>query len=896
VDDLLAASGGGALVLAGEPGIGKTSLLAVARQRAQQAGFRVLAAVGSQAAVDLPFRGLRDLLVGLLDRAERLPDVQREALLTALGEQRGSAAQPFLVALATLDLLVEAAAEAPLLLCLDDMQWLDQPSADALAFVARRLGYDPIVMLATWRTHAGERPLPADLPRLDLGGLDESDARAVVREKLTAPDAVAEEQTLLAACGNPLALVELSAVRGAAGTSGEDTSANGPPLTERLESAFVGRLRDLPAATRDAVLIAAVDPIGDLAEILAAASRLGGHQVTADDLERAAQTGLVRYDEQQVGFRHPLVRSGVLQAVRPERLRAAHAALADLLRGDPYRRTWHRALALDAPDEQVAAQLEEEHRIPMLRGSVLAAIQMLERAAALSPRSADAGRRLMLAAELAFGLGNTGAVRRLLAAVDRTELPELEQARMRWLEEIFEDGVPGDPAPVLSLCAAAERSAAADDRSLALNLVLGAALRSFWADPGEQVRARVVAVTRTLDGSQDDPRYVAAIAIADPVREAAAVRRLLVDALETPSPNADPAGLRLLGMAAHAVGEQALTAEFMDRAEQRLRAQGRLGLLPHVLAIQIQARLDLGDWRRAAQAAEEGHRLAVDTGQPVWTAGSLVGDARVAAMHGDADTALATVAEVEVLCRPRGVVDLLACAQLVRGIALCTQERFEEAFEALILVFDFEGPCGHQRESFGAVALLAVAAVRSDRRAQARAVLEAAERGYGPDPATLVRTNLHYAHALLAEDEDAGPFFERAFAEDLSRWPWPRARLELAYGSWLRRRRRDSESRAPLRAALSTFEVIGARLWADQARAELRASGERDLGRAANAVSDLSPQELQIAQLAASGLSNRQIGEQLFLSPRTIGSHLYRIFPKLGVTSRVQLAAVLEGM
>ncbi|MEV5150256.1 AAA family ATPase [Streptomyces sp. NPDC052727] len=894
----LLSAGGGALVLAGEPGIGKTSLLSAAQRQAEQSGFTVLTVAGSEASAEVPFQGLYQLFAGSLDRVADLPVAQSRALLTALGLRKGPAPQPFLVALATLDLLAEAAAEAPVLVCVDDLQWVDQPSADALAFVARRLGYDPVVLLATSRTHAGERPAPADLARLDLGRLTESDAAALLRRVRADLDPAARGRILAGAEGNPLALVELSTAWPAAApdalAQGSTAPSAGLTLTGRLERAFVGRLRDLPRTTRDAVLVAAVDSGDELAEILAAASLLNGRRLTTDALEPAAGAGLIRFDDMRVRFRHPLVRSGVLQAATPHRLRSAHEALARLLTDDPYRATWHHALALDAPDEVVAARLETNHLLALQRGSALTAIQMLERAAELSPDPADAARRLLLAAEHGFGLGRADLVRRLLGTAAREDLPELERARMTWLEEIFEDGVPGDPAPVLALCAVAERSASAGDVSLALNLLLGAALRCWWAEPGRDARSRVVAVTRGLPGAEGDPRYVAAIAVADPIRQAAEVRRLLVRAGQDAELTAEADNLRLLGMAGHAVGETALAADYLDRAEARLRAQGRLGLLPHVLGMQVQVRLDVGDWLLAAQAAEEGHRLAVDTGQPIWSAGTLVGDAKVAALRGDSGTALRLADEVEEQLLPKGIDDLLACAQLVRGIALLVEGRAEESYAALADLFDTSGPYWNQRESFGGVGFLADAAARVGRRAEAREILAGARRGWGDCPAALLQINLQYADAVLAEEDEAQEAFQRALAADLVRWPWPRARLDLAYGSWLRRRRRGTESRSPLRAALAVFEVIGARPWAESARAELRAAGQRPPAAPQRDVEQLTPQELQIARLAADGLSNRQIAEQLYLSPRTVGSHLYRIFPKLGITARAQLAEALK--
>ncbi|WP_406841521.1 ATP-binding protein (plasmid) [Streptomyces sp. AHU1] len=899
MSDLLTSQGGGALVLGGEPGIGKTSLLMAADHMASESGYRVLAVSGSETSVDTPFHGLQQLLSEALDAVDALPSAQSRALLTALGLRKDVAPQPFLVALAVLNLLAERAAEQPLLICIDDLQWVDQASAEALAFVARRLGHDPIVLLATSRTHSGERPVPAGLPRVDLTALKQEDATALLH-KLRGDLPTAVKNTILQlAQGNPLALVEVGSAWTGSGSQQQSKRSDlddGIPLTSRLERAFFGRLRDLPGLAQDLVLIAAVNSGDQLAEILAGATTLSRQSVTADDLQPAVTAGLVQLDNFRVRFRHPLVRSGILQAVGRERLFAAHRALAQLLETDTMRATWHEALALDTPDEDVAARLEANHLQAIQRGSSLTAIQMLRRAAELSPESADAGRRLLLAAEQGFGLGRADLVRRLLDAAAREDLRQLQRARMRWLEEIFEDGVPGDPIPVFELCALAERSAEAGEFSLALNLLQGAALRCWWAYTGEEARERVVSVTRSLRDSAKDPRYVAAIAVASPVREGATVREIVLEALQDVELNVDADGLLLLGQAAHAVGEQAFAAEFLDRAETRLRSQGRLGLLPHVLGMQVQVRLDLGDWRMAAQAAAEGHRLALDTGQPIWSVGTLVGDAKVAVFQGDTAEALRLADEVEAQVGPKGMNDLLACAELVRGIALLLNDRAEESYDVLQSLFDKDSPFWDDRESYGAIGFLADAAVRSGRIDEARPLLRSIQQRYEDSQAALLRINQEYAEAVLADDACAEELYQRALRRDLARWPWPRARLELAYGSWLRRRRRGTEWRAPLRAAAASFEAIGAVPWLQIAREELRAAGERMSTNTQQRITavELTDQEMQIARLAAEGLSNRQIGELLYLSPRTVGSHLYRLFPKLGVTARSQLAEMLK--
>jgi len=446
------------------------------------------------------------------------------------------------------------------------------------------------------------------------------------------------------------------------------------------------------------------------------------------------------------------------------------------------------------------------------------------------------------------------------------------------------------------LCGIAAESAAAGDTDLALNLLLGAALRCWWADTGPAARARVAEVTESLGQAAADPRYVAALAVAEPVlRGRQALEILDAVVIENVS---DPAAMWLLGMAAHAVGAPVHAVDLFGRAETRLRQQGRLGLLSQVLVMQSIDHLELGDWDRALASLEEGRQLAQETGQPIWDTGSLSVRCLVLGLRGQADETLAMAAEVERAAGGRRLGDLLACVQVARGYALINLGEYSQAYDELRRAFDPDDPAFHATERFHGVMYLAEAALHAGRAHDARAVVAALEADATVTPSSTLHLHLCYARAVLAEDDAAEDLFTAALGADLVRWPWLRARIELAYGSWLRRQRRGAQARQPLRSALTAFDIIGAARWAEQARGELRASGERT-GPAAPgqpdpsahaALSVLSAQELQIARLAAEGLSNREIGERLYLSPRTVGSHLYRIFPKLDVTSRTQLA------
>jgi len=883
---------GAAIVVRGEAGIGKSALLGAATDHARGAGHRVLRATGTEAEARLPFAGLHQLLGPFLDDADKLPALQRRALASAFGAEDAPPPEPFLIALAALNLLTEVSARRPTTVLVDDIQWLDRPSHEVLAFLALRIGSDPIVVIAAIREgHTGPFAV-VDLPELRLGGLDERAARELL--EVTAADLSADDRTRIMrqAGGNPLALVELPATWRSAREPIVEPVLVFVPLSARLEEAFGGRIEELPAPTRDALLIAAVDHEGVVPEILAASSSLSGRSVPVGVLDAAAAAGLIRYDEVSLSFRHPLVRSAVLQTESVRRRLAANAALAEVLADQPYRRTWHRAAAIVGPDDEVADELDAHHVTSMRRGSVAAAISALERSAQLTTDSARRGRRLLLAAEHAFGLGRADLVDRLLALADGNALSELDRARRELLREIFHDGVPGDAARVFELCDIARRSARAGDDDLALNLLLGAALRCWWADTGPTARAHVVAVAEGLDGVEGDPRYIATLALAETVQRSARVTQLLAKvAVDSVT---DPDALRLLGMAAMAIGSPVASLDFLDRAEARLREHGRLGLLSHVLNMGQVNRIELGDWEQAELAAAEGGQLAHETGQLIWNIGTLAYRAVTAALCGDNETAQRLADEAEETADERRLNCVLSVVQRARGTGWLTAGEYGRAYESLRRLFDPGDPCHHSTASFHGVMDLAEASVHAGRRDDARSVIAGLEELTSCSSSTTLRVQLSYAKAILAEDDQAEALFTAALSQDLNRWPWPAARLQLAYGRWLRRQRRGAESRIPLRSALTTFDQIGARSWADQARAELRAAGERTAANGPSAPGLLSPQELQIARLAAEGLSNREIGDRLHLSPRTIGSYLYRIFPKLAITSRSQLADRLE--
>ncbi|MFG2960784.1 ATP-binding protein [Streptomyces sp. NPDC048291] len=847
------------LLILGDPGIGKSSLLNEAESQGRDRGFRILRLVGVEAEAGFPFAGLHQMVRPVLDRVSLLPRNESDALSAAFGLAEGPPPEPFLISMAVVNLLAAVAEDEPVLVLADDVQWLDPQSHEVLTFVARRVT-GAVVIIAVMRTgHTGPF-LNARFPQLDVGGVDDDAAARILADHAPGLGPAEWRRIRDEAHGNPLALRELPVAMTALRPGGgarlvADAGLRPLSLSDRLEHAFAGRGAELPSATRDALLVTAVDPTDDLTEIIAAVSVLRSDEVTPEVFAPAQAVGLVTVRDGRVAFLHPLMRSGVLQAETLARHQSAHSALADVM-ADPYRRTWHRAQSIVGPDDRIADDLEANAAQALRRGAVIAAITDLERSAQLTSWSARRGHRLLMAAEHAFGLGRGDMVNALLQSAARTDLTDLDRARMEWLREIFDDGIPGDAVRVNELCDIALRSAAAADADLALNLLLGAALRCWWADTGPAARERVADCVDQLPETADDPRCVATLAVAEPVLRV----RQVMDALNAADPGDNADVLRVLGMAAHAVGHEALAAELLVHSEMTLREQGRLGLLSQVLSMQVMIHLVLGDLVRAAAAAEEGERLAVETGQPVWRTGTLVCDSVLKALLGDTQEALRLSAEAEMEAARRLLNDLLSCVQLARGAAYLAEGRNRDAYRMLRRAFDPEDPSFHQRERFTSLMFLADAAVRAGHREDARTVVADLELLAQETPSPILHVHLSYARAVLAADEDAEDFYLAALRKDLSSWPYARAKIELAYGSWSRRLGRLDQARSLLLSAQSAFDRIGALPWGDEARLELRATGAPLVWPDACAA-----RFAQITELAALRLTDDEIAEQLSL-------------------------------
>src|SRR3984957_19328338 len=587
---------GGALVLSGGPGIGKSALLGEAARGARERGMLVLKVTGVQSEAVLPFAGLHGLLQPLLGRVDALGAPQRDAVLAAFGMTDAAVPDPFLTALAALDLLAEAAARAPVLVVADDAHWLDQASRDALTFVARRLEFEPILLVAAIRDGYESPRREAGLPSVALGALTPPTAAALLDARSPGLPAGVRERFLREAAGNPLALVALPIARGRLdGEDGADAADAGwLPLTTRLEQAFAARASELPALTRTALLVAALNDGPLLSEVLTAVAVLAdpaappapaahapvlaaARPLTVDVLVPAISAQLVEIDDTQLRFRHPLIRAAIHQRASVSQRQAAHAALASALAGQPERSVWHRAAAIIGQADAVADELEGRALRALRRGAAIVAVAALRRAAALGDGRRRAGR-LLRAAEVGFELGRQDLVRDLLAEAGPGGLTAREQARVTWIRDSFADGIPGETSKARSLAVSADRAGADGDTDLALKLLYGAALRCWWADPGAATRDGVAATAEGLKVAEDDPRLLVVLALATPIGRGATVVERLYEL--GPDIESDAGTTRLAGTAAMAVGAFDLAARFLALSAARLGGPGRLGLLP----------------------------------------------------------------------------------------------------------------------------------------------------------------------------------------------------------------------------------------------------------------------------------------------------------------------------
>ncbi len=880
-----------ALVVRGEQGIGKTALLDwVAASAGAQ---RVQRITGVQSELELAFAGLHQLCSPWLPHLGRAPDPQREALLTALGLRTGPAPDRFLVGLAVLSLLCDVAGEEPLLCLVDDAQWLDQASAQALAFVARRIDAEAVGLVFAASTATSEL---AGLPTLAIGGLRDADARQLLEASLTGPvDPQVRDQIIAEARGNPLALLELSREMTAAqlaGGFGLPGPAAGAP---GLEGRFRRRIEALPDQSRSLLRIAAADPTGDAALVWRAAAAAG---ISADAAAPAVEAGLIEFGA-RLRFRHPLIRSAAYRSGSAAETRQAHRALADVTDPslDPDRRAWHRAQAAAGPDASVADELEKSAGRAQARGGVIAAAGFLERAAILTLEPAERARRALAAADAKLQAGELDAARSMLAlaragpASDRREArADLVTARIAFAENR------GNDAPPLLLAAA--RRLEREDVELA---------RATYLDA---LSAGIFAGQLAGPGSSLWELARAAAAAPSPARPARAPD-LLLDGLAAYYTDGYQAGLPILHEAVSAFGSQMPVADELrwlwlacitavhtwdDGGWERLSARylelacraGALGELP--LALSMRASRVLLTGRLAeSQALVAEAQTATEA-----IAGTLTPYAglQLAALRGDETTVSALADAVLRDAAGRGEGAGMAAAGMANALLYLGLGRYQEALTAAQLA---TASPGNIATPPWAIAELIEAAVRAGKRDLAADAYERLAEMTDASGTDWALGHQARAHAQLS----TGPEAEERYREAISRLQRTELRIclsraHLLYGEWLRRERRRVDAREQLRAAFTMLDSMGVAAFAERASRELQATGETVRKRIAPARNDeLTAQESQIARLAAQGLSNSEIGTRLYISGHTVQYHLRKVFAKLGVTARSQLGPVL---
>jgi DNA-binding CsgD family transcriptional regulator len=883
------------LLVIGEAGTGKTVLLADAAGRAQSAGTRVLSVTGRESESRLAFAGLHQLLRPVLPAAAGLPGRQAQALMGALGLTADPGApDPLLTRVAVLTLLSDLSERSPVLVVADDAHWLDRSSLEALAFVGSRLDAERVVLLVGAR---GQTPPPGfdrGFPELHLEPLSAADAGLLLDAQPRPPRGRARLQVLAQAAGNPMALIELAKVIADDPAASRRWAAEPLPLTDRLSAVITARFAALPEQAQAALLLAAV---ADGPDLHVAVSHGAGPDARA--LAPAERLGLVKVDRTGLLFSHPLVRSAIYHSAPFAQRAAAHRQLAAALHDQPDRRAWHLAAAALRPDEHVASLLEATAAQAQHRGGAAAAALALERAAELSPDRADQSRRLVAAASAAVPTGQGDWVqelaRRALAVTVDPELRLTARHQAAWALAWS-----GRRTAALSALISVAAEAARDRPALAWDALGSAATVAYQAGTPTSRQA----VNRAFgllerQGPPPGPGVDADVlrlwigTSADPVGRRdqllPCLRKVVGSPIEEPS-------LWRIASAAWLLDESELAITLLEDAMQRLRAPGVRGTSGGSLTVLGWAYIDTGRWDDALDVATEAAGLAEANHMEIVAASADVITATVLALRADSDAARRHAARALATVDPAECGLVAARARRALGVAALADGSYLQAFTQLRGLFSEDGTPLHNYASYLGVADLAAAAVRADRRMEGCDVLEQALSRLDGRASARLEQLIARARGILADPSSSEAHFDKALADPAGdRWPFERAQLRLDHAEWLRRRRRINDAKPVLTQALETFRRLGARSWAQRAQAELRACGVAVAGApvAPDALAELTPQQRQIVRLAGEGLTDREIGDRLFLSPRTVSSHLYRSYPKLGVTSRHQLRDVI---
>ncbi|MGD9573175.1 MAG: AAA family ATPase [Thermoleophilia bacterium] len=880
---------GGALVIRGEGGVGKTALLAAVEETAGD--MTVLRAVGVESEAELPFASLHQILAPGLDRLGDLPAPQAAALRGAFGLSAEGADDRFLISLGALGLLAGMADERPLLLVVDDAQWLDRPSAEALGFIARRLAAEPIAALIAAREGEARRFEGPGLPDRRLGGLDRPAARALLEERVgrgLAPH-VAERLVSLTG-GNALALVELPVLLDEAQLAGRAPLPDHLPLTGRLERAFVDRARDLGDGARAVLAVAVAEDTGDLGVVLAAAARMGA---TRSDLDEAERSGLVRVTGTRLELRHPMARSALHRGLSFALRQEAHAALAATLEGadDADRRAWHRAAASMAADEEIAAELERTAARARARSGHAAAAAALERAARLSADDPSRARRLVAAAESAWQAGRAPLAQALADEAESRGAGEDVRTRILSVRAAIAvvRGRPSD-AHALLMEAAGGTADPAESGDLLLRAGEAAAMagdaaglaaaddraRGLPDDVIPEARSWLSGVRLAVEGRMEDA--------VGPLRVAAQV-----------DDGGDPRTLVWSANADTWLGDHDRTLLRQSRAIDAARARGAFATLAMALTRRGALLAWLGRVNDAWADGDEALRLTEEAGLENSAGQARAVLAVVSALRGEDDLCQSYAERALAVAARGGVVPIIETVTYALGELEIGRGEYEAAFSRLAAVAaDPAAETLSPLTTYALVPPLALAAGRAGHPAEGGRAVDRLERWGAATGALWVRPLLLRCRGLLADGEEAIALLEHSLAT--LGWgmaaPGADARTRLALGESLRRAGRRSDARVHLRSAGTTFASLGATLWEERARDELRATGESIRRRDAAGADSLTPQERRIARFVSEGASNKEVASHLFLSPKTVEYHLGKVFQKLGVGSRSDLVAL----
>ncbi|WP_042414873.1 helix-turn-helix transcriptional regulator [Streptacidiphilus anmyonensis] len=883
---------GSTLLVTGASGIGKSALLAFARREAETRGVTVLWTASAVPESGLRYAALHRLLLPLRSRVCAL-SVSEQAELGSLFGGGDPSIGPERLAAAVLSLLDTV--DGTVLACVDDLDRVDRDSRDVIVEMVAGCGWRRVGLILAESSDAGRGPSVDGADVLPVTALSDAESRRLVRLRRGVVGHAEQELVLAAARGNPLALAELTLP----GAEDGDTAGFGMPSAgAALAHAHAHRFAAFSDGARVVALAAAlsVDTAADTV-LRAGGALLGTVEAARLSLDEAVSHGIPTVRSGVILFPDPLARVAITGLEPTTRRVDAHAALGAVTR-DPRRAAWHLAQATLGRDERLALHLEEFAASSDTAVNVLAALAALRRAAVLSPDRRKRAVRLLRAAELAWEHGLTKQAARCVRESDASDLGAVDAARLLWVHELLADHAGVQRDRIAELCSAA-REAAVQDRALAAELLHAAARRCWWQTVGGAERRLVRDTMTELGLTGDEPHALAVSALTTcPSRRTAHVRAERVGpnrASEVTPDDLDPVACRLLGQATALTGDLERSRGLLQEAAARNRATGRYGLLPQILVpLAMGGVWRSREWDSVLAEAEEGRTIAEATSQPRWVALADGAAGLVKALRGDDEGALAHAASAEAAALRLRQPRQFGLAVLTRALTSTGAGRFADAYRQLLPLFD-DPAMSHPYEQGHALAFLAEAALPVGEADAARVVVERLAESASTGPTCLLTRQVAFARAVLAPDDRAEGYYERALGAGSGDWPLLHAMTNLGYGTWLRRRRRVAESRTPLRAAAATFAALGAQAHGDRALAELRASGAAagTSCEAAELVLLLSPQERTIAGLVAEGLSNRAIGERLHLSPRTVASHLYRIFPKLDVTSRIQLSAKL---